>query len=597
MKNPLRKINENSFPTVKLSQVLTESKIESLSLDISKRLRVRLNTNGVEKRPETNEIEGATKYYVRKAGQFVYGRQNLHKGAFGIVPQELDGFESSADIPAFDVAENCIPEWIDLFLKQDNYYQQLSKLASGVGSKRISPEKFLNLEIPLPALSKQKEILDKISNNKINLQKLSSDLNFQQTLLKKLRQQILQEAIEGKLTADWRAKNSPPCQGGVARSDGVVINNLPHLKYFRKALRQNLTPAEAKLWTYLKGKQLQGRKFRRQHSVGNYILDFYCPSEKLAIELDGEVHNTVQAAEYDKERDLFLANTGIKVLRFENKVVFQNPEGLLGEVEKWFGENPSAPSGHLPLPGEEFEPASELLKRIAAEKAQLIKDGKLKPQKPLPPISEEEKPFELPEGWAWCRLGDISINSLGKMLDQQKNKGIPKPYLRNLNVQWHQVNADDLKEMRFEDHETEKYTVKKGDIVICEGGYPGQAAIWRNDWDVMFQKALHRVRFIYSCFDSELFVNLLWLWDVNGEIQKYFTGAGIKHLTGKSLNRLLIPLSPLVEQKAIVNKVEKLLSICDKLEAQINQNQSHAEQLMQAVLKEAFQSITTQNYE
>ncbi len=103
--------------------------------------------------------------------------------------------------------------------------------------------------------------------------------------------------------------------------------------------------------------------------------------------MDGEVHNTVQAAEYDKERDLFLANTGIRVLRFENKVVFQNPEGLLGEVEKWFN-NPSAPAGHLPLAGEEFEPASELLKRIAAEKAQLVKDKQIKPQKSLPLICD-----------------------------------------------------------------------------------------------------------------------------------------------------------------------------------------------------------------
>ena len=84
------------------------------------------------------------------------------------------------------------------------------------------------------------------------------------------------------------------------------INNIPELRTFRKTLRNKLTPAEAALWTVLKQSQLDGRKFRRQHSVGYYILDFYCPAEKLAVELDGEVHNSVSAQEYDRERTMFL---------------------------------------------------------------------------------------------------------------------------------------------------------------------------------------------------------------------------------------------------------------------------------------------------
>ncbi len=156
-------------------------------------------------------------------------------------------------------------------------------------------------------------------------------------------------------------KSSPPFQGGVSQSGGVVkINNLPHLKTFRKKLRNNLTPAEAKLWTYLQNSQIGGRKFRRQHSVANYILDFYCPSEKLAIELDGEVHNNVVQAEYDRERDIFLQATGIKVLRFENKVVFENVEWLLDTVKKEFArETTTTPSDFVCHPsfsgGELFE--------------------------------------------------------------------------------------------------------------------------------------------------------------------------------------------------------------------------------------------------
>jgi very-short-patch-repair endonuclease len=129
-------------------------------------------------------------------------------------------------------------------------------------------------------------------------------------------------------------KNSPPAKEG----SGEVkrINNKGVLKDYRKQLRNNLTPAEARLWTYLKSKQLAGRKFRRQHSIGNYILDFYCPEEKLAIELDGQAHNNTHSAAYDKQRDLFLESCGVKVLRFENKVVFESHEGLLKEIQKHF---------------------------------------------------------------------------------------------------------------------------------------------------------------------------------------------------------------------------------------------------------------------
>jgi len=113
------------------------------------------------------------------------------------------------------------------------------------------------------------------------------------------------------------------------------------LKAFRKELRENLTPAEAKLWSYLQNKQLDGRKFRRQHSVEDYILDFYCPSEKLAIELDGESHNNPQTKKSDRERDIFLHHLGIKVLRFENKIVFQNPRWLLEQVRAGFTTPPA----------------------------------------------------------------------------------------------------------------------------------------------------------------------------------------------------------------------------------------------------------------
>ena len=128
----------------------------------------------------------------------------------------------------------------------------------------------------------------------------------------------------------------------------LKLNNLPKLKIFRKDLRNNLTPTEAKLWKVLQNKNLEGRKFRRQHSVGNYILDFYCPAEKLAVELDGEVHFSDTARAFDRERTLFLENCGIRVLRFENKLVFEDLEWVLGVIRNNFGWREGSPETTTP---------------------------------------------------------------------------------------------------------------------------------------------------------------------------------------------------------------------------------------------------------
>ena len=114
-------------------------------------------------------------------------------------------------------------------------------------------------------------------------------------------------------------------------------NSRPYLETFRTSLRKNLTPAEATLWKAIHRSQLDGRKFRRQHSVGNYILDFYCPTERLAVELDGQVHRNDIAEIQDYERKLFLNYYGIKVIRFENFLVFDELEYVLARIKSFFG--------------------------------------------------------------------------------------------------------------------------------------------------------------------------------------------------------------------------------------------------------------------
>jgi len=114
----------------------------------------------------------------------------------------------------------------------------------------------------------------------------------------------------------------------------AYIHNRKALKTQRKHLRNHATSAEAVFWKYLKNKQIGGLKFRRQHSIGSYIVDFYCPALKLVLELDGEPHATPQREAYDVKRENYLKNLGIVVIRFENRYVFEYPMDIVEMILK-----------------------------------------------------------------------------------------------------------------------------------------------------------------------------------------------------------------------------------------------------------------------
>ncbi|HEY4787623.1 MAG TPA: endonuclease domain-containing protein [Bacteroidales bacterium] len=117
------------------------------------------------------------------------------------------------------------------------------------------------------------------------------------------------------------------------------LNNLAYLKDTRNHLRKNLTEAELVLWMVLKDKKVEGRKFRRQHSIGNYIADFYCASERLIIELDGQHHFTSEGIEKDSDRDNHLSKMNIRVLRFENKEVLNHLTDVIKKIKGHFKSN------------------------------------------------------------------------------------------------------------------------------------------------------------------------------------------------------------------------------------------------------------------
>ena len=139
----------------------------------------------------------------------------------------------------------------------------------------------------------------------------------------------------------------------------------------------------------------------------------------------------------------------------------------------------------------------------------------------------ENLPFEIPQNWVWCYLEEIAVDDLGKTLDKVKNRGEYYPYLRSVNVRWGEICLDDLKEMRFEDKEVSQYSIKKGDLLICEGGEAGRCAIWHNEENILFQNAIHRVRF-YNNINPYFYMYVLWLYNDLGILEKHSKGMTIK---------------------------------------------------------------------
>jgi len=179
---------------------------------------------------------------------------------------------------------------------------------------------------------------------------------------------------------------------------------------------------------------------------------------------------------------------------------------------------------------------------------------------------------------------DVAVCRLGKMLDKAKNRGTMRRYLRNLNVRWQDFDLSDVKEMRFEEEELDEFALRTGDVLVCEGGEPGRAAVWdRREEGILFQKAIHRVR-LSDAVDPHFFVLALRQAADSGRLQEYFTGATFKHLTGTGIDRFSFPLPSLAEQQRIVAKVDELMAVCDQLEAAQEERERRRAQLSVASL-------------
>ncbi|MBI6180068.1 restriction endonuclease subunit S [Serratia proteamaculans] len=233
------------------------------------------------------------------------------------------------------------------------------------------------------------------------------------------------------------------------------------------------------------------------------------------------------------------------------------------------------------------EPASELLKRIAAEKAELVKQGKIKKQKPLPEISEDEKPFALPKGWEWTALKNICLLENGDRSKNYPNKstlvesGVPfvnAGHLVNGGIDENEMTF--IKNEHFNSLRSGKF--HHGDILFCLRGSLGKSALVDN-LSGAIASSLVIVRTL-PLVNNE-YVNLYFNTPVSYRyIKKYDNGTAQPNLAATDLERFLVPLASLSEQKRIIAKINELMSLCDQLEQQSLTSLEAHSQLVETLL-------------
>ena len=392
------------------------------------------------------------KYQLIKENQLMWCKVDTKNGAFGITKEEHIGTITSTNMALANFDQNkVLPNFLETLFKLKPFHENITKLSSGTTNRKyLTPTQlFKTISIPKISEKEQKLLIDKIKY--INSLGLSSKITNQQTLLKKLRQAILQEAIQGKLTADWRK------------------------------------------------------------------------------------------------------------------------------------ENP------------DVEPASELLKRIQAEKEKLITEKKIKPQKPLPPIKAEEIPFELPKGWVWCRLGVLVESFQNGISKRRGGNGVDVIVLRLADIKNHLICLNNIRNLTLGTKELNKFKIENDDILVTRVN--GSVDIVGN-FNYCNNISLRNIAYCDHLIRMRVFfkktvASYLFLVEKTSLIRdrvksEFKTTSGQKTINQGHLSNFFIPLPPLTEQKAIVAKVEKLLTYCDELEQQIQQTKTYSEQLMQTVLKEAF---------
>lgn len=435
-----------SWKTVKLGDILKRRRetIKVLPDQEYKLVTIKLYHKGVVLRNISKGSEIKSPMSSIKAGDFILSGIDARNGAFGIVPDELEGAIITNDFWCLDPDESLIEKEFLLFLTSTDFFDHICKQSSDGTTQRIrlQKDKFFNFQIDLPTLEEQKLLTSKFKTLELKNSELSTELTHQLDLVKQLRQSFLREAMQGKLVA----------------------------------------------------------------------------------------------------------------------------------------------------PTHDGETGQQLLEKIKAEKAQLIAAKKLKKEKDLPPLKAEDIPFEIPEHWTWCRLGEvctkIGSGSTPKGSNYSKEG---KPFFRSQNIYNQGLVYDDISFISDDIHQQMNgTTVYPNDILLnITGGSMGRCAIVPKDFDEG-NVSQHVCIIRPLSVDNQYLHKLILSPDFQKLIFSSTTGAGREGLPKYNLERFPIPLPPLSEQRRIVEKLEALMQTCDALEASIKDSQGQNQQLLQQVLREAL---------
>lgn len=237
------------------------------------------------------------------------------------------------------------------------------------------------------------------------------------------------------------------------------------------------------------------------------------------------------------------------------------------------------------------ETADNLYQQIQSEKQRLISEKKVKKEKSLPEISADEIPFDIPDNWRWCYVGDLFLHNTGKAQNSSgSTNGTIRKFITTSNLYWGEFDFTKVKEMPFTDTELERCTVKKGDLLVCEGGDCGRSAVWDYDEEVCIQNHVHRLR-PYRDVNIYYFYYLFYLYKNTGILRG--RGVAIQGLSNEAIHKVVLPLAPLEEQHRIVAKIEELLPYIDRYAASYERleqvNTEFPEDMKKSVLQYAIQ--------
>ncbi|MCF7846711.1 MAG: restriction endonuclease subunit S [Candidatus Gracilibacteria bacterium] len=421
---------------IKRSVVLEDDKEYKL-------VTIQLHHKGLKLREYKKGGEIKSNMHEVKAGDFILSGIDARNGAFGIVGDELNGAIVTNDFWYFELNEELIDKHFFLELTSTKWFDEICRLGSDGTTQRIrlQKSKFFDQEIYLPSVEKQKEVSKKFISIKQKKEQLKKECSSQQSHLTLLRQQILQDAISGKLTADWRADNP------------------------------------------------------------------------------------------------------------------------------------------------DTEPASKLLEQIKAEKENLIAEKKIKKEKSLPSISENEVPFALPEGWEWCRLGEITTYGTSKKIEP-KNISDDVWVLDLEDIEKESSRIINYEIYKNRKSNSTKSIFKKGDILYSKlRPYLDKVVVAPKD-GICTTEILPLP--VFGDMDSGFFMYAMKRRDFLRYADQKVKGMKMPRLGTEDGKRALFPLPPRAEQRAIVAKVERLMGYVSQLEEKIAQNANNAETLMQAFLGEVF---------